>query len=229
MRSLKNLPLLILLLLSIPMACSSEDDTVTTDDAQLTDDDPAVADCSNTSSIFTIDLDPSGCTVDIQNSLGVTSQYEETVSGTTRTITINGIANHNVGTFPNAGNPNTIGTATETFTMTTEPALASQVTFGQGYTFGVLFSGVAVDPYTAEFFQGTGGTNMAWNITTLQSDQDLGLDCNNAHVQPTGRYHYHGTPSRYIDDLDTADGTQMIKGGICCRWISDLLQIWLCR
>ena len=24
---------------------------------------------------------------------------------------------------------------------------------------------------------------------------DIGLDCNTAHVQPTGKYHYHGVPS----------------------------------
>ncbi len=82
-----------------------------------------------------------------------------------------------------------------------------------GYTFGVLFSGVAVDPYTGEFFEGSNGINMDWNITTLQSTRSLGLDCNNAHVQPTGRYHYHGSPSKYIEDLGIANGTQMVKVG----------------
>ena len=193
---------------SINMACSSDDDSVQTDDGDV-----IVTDCSNTTSVFTINLDPSECDIDIQTQLGIDSQYEESVSGNTRTITINGIANHKVGEFPNSGNPNTISEAGETFTMTTNAEIASNVTYGMGYTFGVLFSGVAVDPYTGEFFVGTNGVNMEWNITTLQSTTSLGLDCNNAHVQPTGRYHYHGTPNKFIDDLGIANGNQMIKVG----------------
>lgn len=192
-----------------PLACSTTDDLI----AEVDDNDSNSIDCTNTMSVFTINLDPTDCMVDIQTTLGIVSQYSESVSGTVRTVSINGIANHNVGTFPNSGNPNTISSALETFTMTTNPQLATNVTYGQGHTFGVLFSGVAVDPYTAEFFQGTNGTNMNWNITTLQSTRSLGLDCNNAHVQPTGRYHYHATPNRYIDDYFTADGSQMIKVG----------------
>ena len=44
------------------------------------------------------------------------------VSGTTRTITSNGIPAHPVGTFPNRGNPHTITPQDYTFTVTTQPA-----------------------------------------------------------------------------------------------------------
>ncbi len=205
---MKTVKALSLIFVSLIMACSS-DDSATEDDQDGT----ATLDCSDTSSLFTINLDPEDCSIDIQSQLGVNSRYTESISGNTRTIGINGVADHLVGEFPNGGNPNTIAEASQTFSMTTEPELANDITIGQGYTFGVLFSGVAVDPYTAEFFVGSTGTmNMEWNITTLQSTTDLGLDCNNAHVQPTGRYHYHGTPSNYLDGLN-ADGTEMIKVG----------------
>lgn len=70
-----------------------------------------------------------------------------------------------------------------------------------------------MDPYTAEFFQtSSGGFNREWNITTLTSSYNLGLDCNNAHVQPTGKYHYHGTPSAYVAELGI-DGSKMVKVG----------------
>lgn len=36
----------------------------------------------------------------------------------------------------------------------------------------------------------------------------LGLDCNLAHVQPSGKYHYHGIPEGLLDDLDV-DGSEM--------------------
>lgn len=170
-------------------------------------------DCSTTPSVFTINLNPAECNIDIQSQLSTSSIYSETISGTTRTITINGIASHNVGVFPNMGNPNTISESSETYTMTTNPQPATNSISGQGYTTAVLFSGVAVDPFTAEFFMGSSGVNMNWNITTLQSTTSLGLDCNNAHVQPTGRYHYHGTPSAYLESLGMIDGSQMLKVG----------------
>lgn len=200
--------LLVLMVILFGIACGDSNDTTIQNGGEL-----ETPDCSETSSVFTINLEADQCDVDIQSELGLESLYQETVSGSTRSIRINGIASHYVGEFPNNGNPNTISSSTESFLMTTEPSLANRVTYGRGYTFGVLFSGVAVDPYTAEFFQGSNGTNMEWSITTLQSTRNLGLDCNNAHVQPTGRYHYHGTPSNYIDGLDGADGTQMIKIG----------------
>jgi len=192
----------------IGMACAGSDDT----NIQLGGE-VETPDCSNTESVFTINLDPDECDVDIQSVLGIQSNYTETIEGNTRTININGIASHKVGVFPNKGNPNTISSSNEKFSMTTEPKPASEIRYGMGYTFGILFSGVAVDPYTGEFFQGSDGTNMEWNITTLQSTTSLGLDCNNAHVQPTGRYHYHGTPSNYIAGLENIDGSQMIKIG----------------
>ena len=72
------------------------------------------------------------------------------------------------------------------------------------YLFGVLFSGVTLDPFTAEFFQQANGqSNRDWNITALTNAIHLGLDCNNAHVQPNGKYHYHGTPTALLEALDT--------------------------
>ncbi len=203
---LPNLKLLLSLMtfMVFSVSCSSDDDNSSNNDEETN--------CENTASIFDINLNANDCNVDIEAELLINSQYNESVSGSVRTITINGIANHLVGEFPNAGNPNTIAEASETFTMTTEPSVASSITNGQGHTFGVLFSGVAVDPYTAEFFQGSGGVNMQWNITTLQNERDLGLDCNNAHVQPTGRYHYHGLPIRYAFE-EGIDGSQMVKVG----------------
>ncbi len=200
-----KLILLLELLVFVFAACSNSDDTDPNNDAEALD-------CTNTTSIFTINLDPTQCSVDIENELNTTSHYQETINGTTRSITINGIVSHNVGVFPNSGNPNTIDVVNQTFSTTTNPQLAVSITGGQGYTTAILFSGAVVEPFTAEFFVGSGGTNMNWNITTLQSQTSLGLDCNNAHVQPTGRYHYHGTPSAYLEDL-SVDGTQMIKVG----------------
>lgn len=173
---------------------------------------------STNESVFSIQLDESDCTVDIENSLGVTSTYTESIDGTTRTISVNDVPNHRVGTFPTdtdrrIGNPNTISAQSNSYSMTTAPALANSSTSAEGWVGGVLFSGVGVEVYTAESFTGfTGETNRSWNRNALQSVDDLGLDCNNAHVQPTGQYHYHGLPSAYGSDLQV-NGTEMVKIG----------------
>lgn len=164
---------------------------------------------------FLINLDPSTCAVDIEAKLEKSSVYKEVINKRkkVRKVEINGIASHNVGAFPSRGNPNTIKEVKQSFSIPLEPAMAKRKTPGKGYDTGVLFSGVSIDPFTAEFFIGpTGAMNREWNITTLTSTVNLGLDCNNAHVQPTGKYHYHGTPSAYLEDLDV-DGTAMVKVG----------------
>lgn len=54
-----------------------------------------------------------------------------------------------------------------------------------------------------------------WNIEAKQTTLNLGLDQNNAHVQPTGLYHYHGVPEGLLkgEDIEhigwAADGFPM--------------------
>ena len=171
-----------------------------------------IPDTTCTDNSFLINLEASACLEDIQTLLTVASLYEENIE-TKRLIEVNGIPNHPVGKFPNRGNPNAIALVAQNFSMETNPNTANMTTSGQGYTFGVLFSGVTLDPYTAEFFTSSSGQiNRNWNITALTSTYDLGLDCNNGHVQPTGKYHYHGTPSAMLAALDNG-GVEMIRVG----------------
>ncbi|MEM9141805.1 MAG: YHYH protein [Bacteroidota bacterium] len=170
-------------------------------------------------SVFSISNFEDDCTNDVEGSLDTMSSYSESIEGTTRTITINSVPNHLVGTFPTdldrrIGNPNTISVQDDTYTVTTEPSLAGTTTSGQGMVNGILFSGVAIEVYTAERFTGfTGEVNQMWTRTTLQSVDDLGLDWNNAHVQPTGQYHYHGIPNAYGEELGVENSDAMIKIG----------------
>ena len=167
--------------------------------------------CTDANDTFAINLNASDCGVDLMTMSGFTQTVDSVAD--TRTIHTNHIPDHHVGSFPNAGNPNSISAIAQSYTMDLTPSLAASSTIGQGYEFGILFSGVTLDPYTAEFFIGTDGTpNMDWNITALTDAVNLGLDCNNAHVQPTGKYHYHGTPSAYASDLGI-DGSAMVKVG----------------
>ena len=161
-------------------------------------------------STFRIFLSPESCQTEVDHP----HIYEEVINADrgVRIITANGIPEHKTGKFPNPGNPNTIAPQNATYEIPLTPKPAEEYISAQGIRMGILFSGIELDPFTAEFFQGKNGVNRAWNITTLTSTVDLGLDCNNGHVQPNGKYHYHGTPNAYLDEMKI-DGSEMIKVG----------------
>jgi YHYH protein len=111
-----------------------------------------------------------------------------TVAGGTRTIVTNALPDHETGQFPNQGNPNTITAQDLTWTFPTEPVFTGSATFAR--TSGVAVNGVKFEPATAETV--TCASGEGYSVEALQDTYDLGLDFNNAHVQPTGEYHYHG-------------------------------------
>ena len=131
----------------------------------------------------------------------------------------NGIANHATGTFPNQGNPNTIQQVSHSRDIPTNPVKTNQVT--DMVDFGVTLDGVKLERDTAEFYSSARQWNyealtpaMAQRLTASSAFDWLGSDCNNAHVQPTGAYHYHGLPESLINRLgETSPQTTMILGG----------------
>ncbi len=151
-------------------------------------------------------LDCTRTAVALACELGVEHAYKESVSGGTRSITANGVVNHDVGAFPNPGNPNTISAQAYSYTVPVTPSGQGSVL--QMGPFGVLFTGSVLDPSTAETWNDDAG----WRYEALRygtsgdyfgTDSNnhpsaLGVDCNLAHVQPTGAYHYHGVPTSLV-------------------------------
>jgi hypothetical protein len=146
-------------------------------------------------------------TLNSQESLNYTSTSQWTCTETTRELTANGIPDHDVGTFPNANNPNTITEQSVSASYTLEPAastLASVLGGPRGAT-GYVLNGVKIDASTAGTCDDSGsscslaGNVGNWNIEALgQNAFNFGTDDNNAHVQPGGSYHYHGMPEGFI-------------------------------
>ena len=140
-------------------------------------------------------------------SVNLNSTSNWSCTSTERVLAANGVPDHDVGTFPNSGNPNTISiqSISETFTLT--PAQTSTATElgGPRGPQGYVLNGVKIDASTAGSCDNT-GTNCSlvdntgsWNIEALgQSSFNFGTDSNNAHVQPDGAYHYHGMPEGFI-------------------------------
>ncbi|MEM6644389.1 MAG: YHYH protein [Bacteroidota bacterium] len=195
----------------------------------ITDDDVESSACSGTQDSYQIDLDASGCKESAEDNLGVMSEYTVSTSGNMRIITSNSIPNHNIGMFPNSGNPNTISVQNKTFEIALNPSKSSSTTSlttsnGQPrYWFGILDNSVVLAPIAAEFFTNTsnGQDNTDWNENALSSNIRLGTDCNNSHVFPSGRYHHHATPSAYIADRGITSGSTTQIG-----WAADGFPIY---
>jgi hypothetical protein len=146
------------------------------------------------------------------SSASVLADYNSswTCSSTSRVLASNGIPDHAVGTFPNAGNPNTISAQTVAATYTLTPTYNGTATVlgGPRGATGYVLNGVKVDAGTAGSCpaSATATTSCslvdnsgAWSIEALGQDTfNFGEDTNNAHVQPGGAYHYHGMPEGFI-------------------------------
>lgn len=124
-----------------------------------------------------------------------------TVSEDTRTMVTNSLPNHKTGAFPNEGNPNTISAQNKTYTFPLNPKYTGKATWFREP--GVALNGVKFEPGTAEVVVCDTGEN--YRVEAFQDLINLGLDFNHAHVQPTGAYHYHGTPTSVIEDFDTGE------------------------
>lgn len=128
------------------------------------------------------------------------SQVSVVTNGAFRIITANGLPDHAPGQFPNRGNPNAISAQSYSFRLTLNPQTNATLQSSQGAWFGVALNGVPFEPGTAEFWNG----QREWNYEAQGGFIDLGLDANNAHVQPNGAYHYHGLPTGLMQK--TGDG-----------------------
>ncbi len=145
------------------------------------------------------------------------------IVGTNRVITANSIPNHKVGLFGNVAgslNPNGIRAQNKTYTITNQPVKAAQffsltnATTLSLWSFGVLLNGVELDPIAAEPWphQGLMATNVNWEWNLEATNVKIGLDCNNAHVQPTGKYHYHGSPTLYLQNANIPSDKMTLVG-----------------
>jgi hypothetical protein len=123
-----------------------------------------------------------------------------------RYITSNGIPNHPTGQFPSRGNPNRIAAQEHKFRVTLTPKASDKPTSIRHDLFGVAVNGVPFDPGTAEFWNND--RRSIWNYEALAGAMDLGIDQNQAHVQPGGVYHYHGIPTGLMDVITTVGGAK---------------------
>jgi hypothetical protein len=140
------------------------------------------------------------------NAYALSNYVKIYVSGDYRFIESDGIPSHPTGEFPNPGNPNTISEQSYRFRVPVRGSLNNETTPLGHSPFGVAINGVPFDPGTAEFWNG----DPRWCYEAMYLGSRLGLDQNNAHVQPNGAYHYHGIPTGLMESLRKAGQPTLI-------------------
>ncbi len=128
-----------------------------------------------------------------------TGRVSITVQGPFRVIRSNGLPDHQTGAFPNQGNPNTISEQHYEYRVPKDPKVTGQTTPLDMSPFGVAINGVPFDPGAAEWYNGN--PRSGWQYEAMYLGARLGIDQNNAHVQPNGAYHYHGIPTGLLQRL----------------------------
>ena len=136
------------------------------------------------------------------------------IMGDYRVIVCNGWPDHEPGAFPRRGNPNTATVQSYRFRVPLKPVVAEKPQPGHGWWFGVALNGVPFEPGTAENWNND--PTFGWRYEAATGFLDLGLDENNAHVQPNGSYHYHARPVGLIGKRG-GDAGKMLQVG----WAAD--------
>lgn len=193
-------------------ACNGESTETTETDSEQTSSDQDTTSNDNGTAYSSDSTDGVLCTYyyneyNDSESVSATSYADWSCDGTNRNLTANGIPDHVVGTFPNAGNPNTISEQSVSVSYPLAPTESTNVTQlgGPRGAVGYVLNGVKIDADTAGSCNDSGDdcslidNSGNWSIEALsQNVFDFGTDDNNAHVQPDGTYHYHGMPEGFI-------------------------------
>ncbi|WP_421994135.1 YHYH protein [Reyranella sp.] len=137
-----------------------------------------------------------------------------------RFIRADGLPNHATGAFPNRDNPNRISAQSYSFRVPLKPVMTGHATYYRpNHLFGVAVNGVVFDPNTAEYWNND--RRAGWMMEALSGARPLGIDRNNAHVQPDGSYHYHGVPTGLVESLG-GGGRPVLVG-----WAADGFAIYV--
>ena len=131
-----------------------------------------------------------------------------TASSGFRTIAGDALPNHHHGRFPNPANPNIITPQDDSHRVPLNPKTSDVWREVDLAAFGIAINGILLEPNAAEWWEDD--RNSDWRYEALGHHVDLGVDGNHAHVQPTGKYHYHGMPSGLLETLGSSEDFTLI-------------------
>ncbi len=124
--------------------------------------------------------------------------------GDQRCIVSDGTPNHDMGRFPNRGNPHRFRSQRLRYCFDANPRRNSTPFYGAPVV-AVALNGVPVRPGTADWYDASSprghsrDRSSGWNLEGMGNARRLGMDHHNAHVDRRGLYHYHGVPVGLVD------------------------------
>ncbi len=202
------------------MSCSSTSGTSTSDNGSSTLTALCAYSGSGSQQLSYTHTDP------VDNTSSAVSEtlpyrFEWSCTGDSRELSGNGVPNHAV-TDGNFASQITEQTVTETFPLSPVEANSTQTAMTPGFAlnsvkFEPSTAGTCPDSATADTDCNYAQGSDAWRMEALAGDTspwqfDFGTDTSNAHVQPTGTYHYHGMPTGLIDELNGSAEAMLLVG-----------------
>ena len=143
----------------------------------------------------------SASATDIFRSVVFTGDVTISEAGSKCRLQSNGVPNHDF----NDGSrsfPNNLSEQSQSYEITAAPTFASTNTqLAIGMDNGLMLNGVKIDLLAAACFRvgnektGCGDMSNPWRFDPMFPANGFAVDSHNAHVQPSGSYHYHATPN----------------------------------
>ncbi|WOH38008.1 sulfatase-like hydrolase/transferase [Thalassotalea fonticola] len=142
--------------------------------------------------------------------LVITSNAEKCIFNT------NAIPNHDFNDGDNSF-PNNVSAQNDTFEITNTPSFANTATqISLQVDNAILLNGVKVDLLAAGCFGvgngkvGCNDMNQAWRYDPMSPLSGFRVDSHNAHAQPDGTYHYHGTPNAFYHAQNNGNASPVV-------------------
>ncbi len=141
---------------------------------------------------------------DVNRSLSFTGNLEISLSNDVCTFSSNNIPNHD---FGDGGSFATnVSEQSDIYSMSSNPEFAASTTpLTLQWDNAIMLNGVKVDMFAAACYGvgdekiGCFDENQAWRFDPMSPLNNFGTDNHNAHTQPSGAYHYHGSPNALFD------------------------------
>lgn len=141
-----------------------------------------------------------------------TNKVNWTTTSDKRVVQTNQVPDHdNVGPFPDFADPYALREVPMELRMPLAPVALAQSQAIDQSRFGVAMNGILLDP-AGPWWKGDYRTGWQFEVMSERIRHYIGIDASNGHVQPTGAYHYHGMPERYVKKLAAARVTGRLPG-----------------
>ncbi|MEM9394055.1 MAG: YHYH protein [Pseudomonadota bacterium] len=147
----------------------------------------------------------------VQEATSHENEVTITLRGDERCILSNGTPNHDIGQFPNSGNPHSFSEQQVEVCVDATPTRGAQAD-SNVQSSGISLTGIVFRPGTADFFDASSprgfsrDSSSGWRLEGMGAADLLGMDKNNAHVDHRGLYHYHGVSDSLVQSVS---GTQI--------------------